>query len=168
MMQATRHDGDTSGTGGATPRPGAFLPAFPRLLRGVIRRLPVAPPSFALALALNRLLLPRLDASMRAELSGRAVELEVSDVGLRCLMVLGPKGFRVAPAAEPVALRISAAAAIFWSLLQGRDDPDTMFFDRSLVMEGDTEFGLMLKNTLDAIGPILPASPREWFTKRSG
>lgn len=147
---------------------GRFLPAFPAALRSVIRRLPVAPPSYMLALALNRLLLPRLDASSRAELAGRAVELEVSDVGLRCLMLLDGKGFRVAPAGSPVALRISAAAEIFWRLLQGTDDPDTMFFDRSLVMEGDTEFGLLLKNTLDAIGPILPASPRELFTKRSG
>jgi len=24
------------------------------------------------------------------------------------------------------------------------------------VMEGDTEFGLMIKNTLDAIGPLWP------------
>ncbi len=148
-------------------QPGRFLPAFPAALRSVIRRLPVAPPSYMLALALNRLLLPRLDDSTRAELAGRAVELEVSDVGLRCLMLLDGKGFRVAPSAAPVALRISAAAAIFWRLLQGTDDPDTLFFDRSLVMEGDTEFGLLLKNTLDAIGPIMPASPRELFTKRS-
>ncbi len=148
-------------------RAGGFLPKFPAALRSVIRRLPVAPPSYLLAVALNRLLLPRLDDSTRAELGGRAVELEVSDVGLRCLMVLDAKGFRAAPAAAPVALRISAAAAIFWRLLQGTDDPDTMFFDRSLVMEGDTEFGLLLKNTLDAIGPIMPASPRELFTKRS-
>lgn len=146
---------------------GGFLPEFPAALRSVIRRLPVAPPSFMLALALNRLLLPRLDASSRAELAGRAVELEVSDVGLRFLMLLDGERFRVAPAATPVALRISAATAIFWRLLQGTDDPDTMFFDRSLVMEGDTEFGLLLKNTLDAIGPILPASPRELFTRRS-
>ena len=144
-----------------------FLPPFPAALRSVIRRLPVAPPSYVLALALNRLLLPRLDEYARAELAGRAVELEVSDVGLRCLMLLDDKGFRVAPSQAPVALRISAAAEIYWRLLQGSDDPDTLFFDRSLVMEGDTEFGLMLKNTLDAIGPIMPASPREFFTRRS-
>ena len=27
---------------------------------------------------------------------------------------------------------------------------------RDLVMEGDTEYGLMLKNTLDAVGPLVP------------
>jgi predicted lipid carrier protein YhbT len=30
-------------------------------------------------------------------------------------------------------------------------DPDTLFFDRKLSIEGDTELGLLLKNTLDAI-----------------
>jgi predicted lipid carrier protein YhbT len=34
-----------------------------------------------------------------------------------------------------------------------------MFFERVLVMEGDTELGLVLKNTLDAIGPLWPRRP---------
>ena len=41
-----------------------------------------------------------------------------------------------------------------WRLLRGEDDADRLFFERALVMEGDTEFGLVLKNTLDAIGPL--------------
>jgi predicted lipid carrier protein YhbT len=32
-----------------------------------------------------------------------------------------------------------------------RADPDMMFFDRRLLIEGDTETGLRLKNILDAI-----------------
>ena len=31
---------------------------------------------------------------------------------------------------------------------------DRLFFERALVMEGDTEMGLVLKNTLDAMGPL--------------
>ena len=37
---------------------------------------------------------------------------------------------------------------------RGDDDADRLFFERALVMEGDTEMGLVLKNTLDAIGPL--------------
>ena len=33
-------------------------------------------------------------------------------------------------------------------------DADRLFFERALVMEGDPEMGLVLKNTLDAIGPL--------------
>lgn len=51
-------------------------------------------------------------------------------------------------------LRIAAAGPSYWRLLSGRDDADRLFFERALVMEGDTEMGLVLKNTLDAIGPL--------------
>jgi hypothetical protein len=34
-----------------------------------------------------------------------------------------------------------------------REDPDTLFFTRRLVLEGDTELGLALKNALDAFSP---------------
>jgi len=33
-----------------------------------------------------------------------------------------------------------------------REDPDTLFFTRRLVLEGDTALGLEIKNTLDALG----------------
>jgi hypothetical protein len=32
-----------------------------------------------------------------------------------------------------------------------QQDPDTLFFSRRLAMEGDTELGLLVKNTIDAI-----------------
>ena len=38
----------------------------------------------------------------------------------------------------------------------GDEDADTLFFERVLVMEGDTEYGLLPKYTLDAIGPLVP------------
>lgn len=31
------------------------------------------------------------------------------------------------------------------------EDPDTLFFSRRLRMEGDTDLGLLVKNTLDAV-----------------
>ena len=33
-----------------------------------------------------------------------------------------------------------------------REDPDTLFFTRRLVLEGDTALGLEIKNALDALG----------------
>jgi predicted lipid carrier protein YhbT len=41
-------------------------------------------------------------------------------------------------------------------LARRQEDPDTLFFSRRLSMEGDTELGLLVKNTLDAIElPVL-------------
>ncbi len=123
-------------------------------VRRVVERLPVPPPSFVLARVLDRVLLPRLPADARTVLSGRTVEVSVSDLGLRVRLQLGPDGFRVAPSRSETALRIVAPANSYLRLLRGEDDADRLFFERALVLEGDTEMGLVLKNTLDAIGPL--------------
>jgi hypothetical protein len=37
-----------------------------------------------------------------------------------------------------------------------KEDPDSLFFNRRLSLEGDTELGLVVKNTLDALElPVL-------------
>jgi len=123
-------------------------------LSGVVRRLPTQPPSFVAARLLDRLLWPRLDAAQRTLLSSRCVEVEVVEVGLRVRLRLGAHGFEVAPAdAQPV-VTIRAQAPALWRLMRGEEDADRLFFERALVMEGDTEFGITLKNTLDAVGPL--------------
>lgn len=152
-MQASPRD--------ATARPTAPAGLHQMLLdhvRGVVRRLPVEPPSFVAARLLDQVLLPRLDASQRQSLSHQVMELELLEPGIRLRLQLGDAGFMLAPREAPVLLRIRARTPALWRLLRGEEDADRLFFDRALVMEGDTEFGLMLKNTLDAIGPLLPAT----------
>ena len=136
------------------PTPPAWLSQAAERLRRIARRLPVQPPSFVLARVLDRMLLPRLPADARAALGNRTVEISISDLGLRVRLQLAPGGFRVAPAGSETALRIVAPASSYLRLLRGQDDADRLFFERLLVMEGDTEMGLVLKNTLDAIGPL--------------
>lgn len=122
--------------------------------RDVVRRLPTQPPSFVAARVLDRVLWPRLDQGARAALAGRTVEVEVIELGVRVRLQLGPRGFVVAPSAQPVALTVRATANALWRLVRGEDDADRLFFERALVMEGDTEYGVALKNVLDAIGPL--------------
>ena len=134
---------------------GALAPAWlAARMRPVLQRLPTEPPAWVLAAVLNRWLLPRLPGDARAALSQRAVEVAVTDLGLALRLQLDARGFRVAPDGATTALRIAAAAPVFWRLLRGTDDADRLFFERALVVEGDTEMGLVLKNTLDAIGPL--------------
>ncbi|MFN3417084.1 MAG: SCP2 domain-containing protein [Caldimonas sp.] len=139
----------------ATSAP-ARWPAPPQALRSLVQRLPIRPPSQVLALALNRLLRPRLGEPERALLSHRVVEIAVSDLGLRCRLRLDERGFHPAPDGGDVTLRIAADAASYLRLMRGQEDADRLFFERALVMEGDTEYGLILKNTLDALGPLWP------------
>ena len=135
----------------ATRHPAARIAGH---LRPLVQRLPMKPPALALALLLDRLLLPRLPADARAALSNRPVEVAVTDLGLTLRLQLGPRGFAPASGRDAPALRIAAGATAYWCLLRGQDDADRLFFERALVMEGDTEMGLVLKNTLDAIGPL--------------
>ena len=130
------------------------LQAVALRLRGIVRRLPVGPPSFVAARLLDRLLWPRLDATQRTLLKQRCIEIETVETGLRVRLVLGDRGFEVARAGVAPVVVIRAQTLALLRLARGEDDADRLFFERALVMEGDTEMGLVLKNTLDAIGPL--------------
>ena len=66
---------------------------MPEPLRKILRALPPQPPSFVLARLLDRVLLPRLDSPARAAWSGRVVQLDLDDLGLRLRMRLDARGF---------------------------------------------------------------------------
>lgn len=48
-------------------------------------------------------------------------------------------------------LTLRADVSAFLRLLARQEDPDTLFFNRELEIEGDTELGLIVKNMLDAV-----------------
>lgn len=144
-----------------TPDRQTALPV-PAALRSLVARLPIRPPSIVLALALDRLLRPQLQPEVVRQLADRVVEIEVCDLGVRCRLMLTATGFRAAPDGGPVTLRVAADATSYLRLLRGEEDADRLFFERALVMEGDTEYGLILKNTLDSLEP-----PLRWPARRA-
>jgi len=91
-------------------------------------------------------------------LDGRALSLCVRDAGIE--LTLGGQGRRLVGhnAARRAEARISGDAYVFLLLISRREDPDTLFFQRRLRIEGDTELGLHVKNFLDAWEP--PAGVR--------
>ena len=125
-------------------------PLLPARLAGLVSRLPQWPPSAVLCAGLNLLFLPTLDAEAKKRLISRVVAIEVSDAGLDCRITLTPFGFLPALRNAPE-VTIRACAWDYYRLARRLEDPDTLFFSRRLVMEGDTELGLLAKNTLDAM-----------------
>ena len=123
--------------------------AFPPQLANVVSRLPAAPPSLAFSLAANRLLWPALKELDWQPLVGRRYAIRVKDLGLSLRFTVTQRGF--APDSGAPDLTISATARDFLLLIARREDPDTLFFSRRLVSEGDTELGLIVKNMLDAL-----------------
>ncbi|NTV10777.1 MAG: sterol-binding protein, partial [Zoogloea sp.] len=77
--------------------------------------------------------------------------IRITDAGLALRFSFGPGGFRPDFGSEPVDLAISASVRDFLSLALREEDADTLFFSRRLLMEGDTDLGLLVKNTLDAV-----------------
>ncbi len=63
-------------------------------------------------------------------------------------ITLGEKGLMMAPGPVNADAVIRGALKEFVSLANQMEDPDTLFFQRRLVMEGDTELGLGVKNTM--------------------
>lgn len=128
------------------------LPAFPAPLRAVITRLPHYPASAAFAALLTLQLGEHLGTAALPELAGRKIRLQVTDMGITLIFRAAPDGF--IPCSGPDAdLTLAATARDFITLALRREDPDTLFFARRLTMEGDTELGLLVKNTLDALDP---------------
>lgn len=126
------------------------LPAPPAPLANLLRRLPVQPPSWAFARLANRSVWPSLAGGIDPDLYGVPVCIEISDWGLRLHFRLGERGFAAFAADEPK-VRFSASAEDLLRLALREDDPDTLFFNRRLRIEGDTDLGLRLKNMLDGI-----------------
>ena len=137
------------------------LPSIPAPLRALLARLPQYPPSAVFAAALTLQVGDSLGTDAHPEFAGKLIRLHVSDAGVTLTLRVTPRGFAPSGAANPD-LTLTATAQDFLALALRREDPDTLFFSRRLVMEGDTEFGLLVKNSLDALEfkPSL-AAPRE-------
>ncbi len=71
-------------------------------------------------------------------------------------------GLNFDEAALAADLTIRSTVSGFLALALRREDPDTLFFTRRLVMTGDTELGLVVKNVLDAIDWSRLPLPRSW------
>ena len=93
-------------------------------------------------------------------LDGRWLRLEVSDLGLAWNITRTPGGLRLVRG-DSADVCIRGQWKEFLLLASRQEDPDTLFFRRRLVIEGDTDLGLGVKNLLDALEPQ-ELSPRTW------
>jgi predicted lipid carrier protein YhbT len=132
------------------------LPECPAPLAQVLSRLPALPGSMLFAAALNAGLASQLPADVRALLLRRKLCLRVSDARLRFDFTWTGQRFAALGRQAESDLIISACGPDLVRLATRKEDPDSLFFNRRLSLEGDTELGLVVKNTLDALElPVL-------------
>jgi predicted lipid carrier protein YhbT len=124
---------------------------LPNRLAPVGRWLPRYPGSLLLATALNQLVAQHLSSDLRARLDGKRVRVQVTDAELRFAFRVRYGRFEAQRDTPDADLRFAARAADFVAIAAGTADPDTLFFQRRLTIEGDTELATEVKNALDAI-----------------
>jgi predicted lipid carrier protein YhbT len=131
------------------------IPSFtlPSFIARVGNRLPQWPHAVALTTGLNAIVKMKLlpDDSL-ALLEGKNILIDVLDTGGRAAFTFRDGLFRpvfTAPETPDLAFRANLSA--FLQLAARQEDPDTLFFNRTLSIEGDTELGLIVKNMLDAM-----------------
>ena len=131
------------------------IPSFtlPSFIARVGNKLPQWPHALALTAGLNAIVKMKLlpDDSL-ALLEGKNFLIDVLDTGGRAAFTFRDGLFRPlfkAPETPDLAFRANLSA--FLQLAARQEDPDTLFFNRTLSIEGDTELGLIVKNMLDAM-----------------
>lgn len=132
------------------------LPECPPLLASALAKLPPLPGSMLFAAALNGGLAKHLPPDTAALLKGRSFRIHVRDARVAFDFTWTGSRFAALPRQARADLAITASGADFVRMARREEDPDTLFFSRRLVMEGDTELGLVVKNTLDGLElPVL-------------
>jgi len=112
-------------------------------------------PSFvhnkALVTALNRIFYKDLEEGELDFLHGKVVQISVEDAGIEYRFTLNKE--KLAPANKNQSADIFLKGTIhdYLLLASRREDTDTLFFNRRLHMQGDTELGLYIKNFLDGL-----------------
>jgi len=127
------------------------LPALPAPAVKLLSLLPSYPGSLLFAAGLNLTLRDKLPADVQRALATKKLRIQVTDASLAFDFRWQGNGFVACRSEAAADLTIAASANDFLLLARRQEDPDTLFFSRRLSMEGDTELGLLMKNTLDAM-----------------
>lgn len=130
----------------------------PQLLRRPLGMVP-----FALQRRLMEPLLARVFREAIADgdldfLADKWLKVEVTDLGLRWFISQREGALQVSDAAPRVDVSFSGSGSDLILISARKEDPDSLFFQRRLKIEGDTELGLELKNLIDSLDlAALPA-----------
>lgn len=124
---------------------------LPRLLASPFGLLPDAAHSRLITLALNRMLDESLCDGELDFLQDRCVAISVHDIGTSFRVSLDGNRLVACSRSATVDLTIEGTVYDFLLLISRQEDPDTLVFQRRLVVQGDTELGLQVKNFLDGL-----------------
>ena len=117
----------------------------------LLRSLPDRVHSEFLGRLFNHMLKGQWIAEQLGDLEGKKLNLKIDDAGTELFFQIRNNSFVPLHNDGNHDVRIKGRLEDFWKLAMRQEDPDTLFFNRNLSLEGDTEAGLYFKNMLDAL-----------------
>jgi predicted lipid carrier protein YhbT len=129
-------------------------PGFPLVSRLAAlpgRFIPYAVQRPVLAAVLNEAFREPLKFGELDFLEGSVIRIRVQDLAIDWLLSVRDRRFTPLDRARQEDVCISGDSLGFALLATRRADPDTLFFQRRIRVEGDTELGLGVKNTMDSM-----------------
>jgi predicted lipid carrier protein YhbT len=150
----------------------SFVPTFPPFLRRGIRVLPLMPLQLPLALVLRSLVArhPRIFERL-GEHAAKRFGIEPTDLPFAFVLEPRPQAPKVVAVRNlppDIPVRIAGPLVGLLGLIDGSYDGDALFFSRELVIEGDVEAVVALRNAIDSedvdlvadaaalLGPLAP------------
>ncbi|PSF08940.1 sterol-binding protein [Marinobacter halophilus] len=125
------------------------MPSPAPILAAIDRQVPMPLKQLVAEAPLNRLFAKAIAEGEFDDFEGRRVRLEIN--GGQPGATIGFWAGRLRVVDGPGEATIRGSLIAFKTLAERRQDPDQLFFQRRLIIEGDTELGLGLKNLLDSL-----------------
>lgn len=131
------------------PGKAATCPRLPAVFKRISGVLPIAPAYPPVRLVLQKIFAEALADGALDALSCKEIAIDIEDLGIRMGFTQN-EGRMAVTGGRNADVEIRGPVAAFVWLAAKRADADTLFFHRHLLMRGDTELGLVVKNLLDA------------------
>lgn len=109
--------------------------------------------------SLNAIFSAELRAGRLDFLADKSVCIQVTDLDFSLVFSGRGQALQIHAPGMRTEVTLTSDSNSLLAMITGNADPDTLFFRRKLVLEGDTELGLALKNFLDSCEPqqLLPS-----------
>lgn len=134
----------------------------PSFLRFPVKLVPASLQQKAMLEALKRVFHEALDDGEFEFLEGRWLEVHVRDIDFKSYISFDHDKLVVRSDIETPDVRFSGNLNDLVLIAARKEDPDTLFFQRRLLIEGDTELGLEVKNLMDSVDlDSLPTALRQ-------
>ncbi|MGY0620111.1 ubiquinone anaerobic biosynthesis accessory factor UbiT [Lysobacter sp. A378] len=142
---------ETSAHNASSPRHSSLLRLIPppSRLAPLLRVVPLAAQHRLLERAMQRVLAAPLADGTLDFMQGRRLGIEVTDLGLR--WVIEQRGSCLTVINDVPEASVRGTATDLLLLASRLEDADTLFFQRRLVLTGDTELGLTARNLLERL-----------------